>query len=144
MNKANDPRNFDSQRRGLLAKVHIAIKELGLDDNAYRVLLAQAFGVKSSKDLRLIELERLISHFESCGWVPRPKRGGKKSYLVALRERIQQVAQEAHFTGKRLRDLCRFACQVDDPAWCKDTEKLKRLLAILTKYEREERDGRSS
>ena len=57
---------FDT-RRGLLAKIHIAKKDLGLDDEAYRDVLA-AHGVESSKNLDTKGLEKLLAHFEKLGW----------------------------------------------------------------------------
>jgi phage gp16-like protein len=137
--KKVDSRTIEGQRRGLLAKVHIAKKELGLSDGIYREILAREFGVSTAAALSRQEMERLIDLFRSWGWIP--QRGPeKKSHLEALRERIIQEAEAASFTGKRLRGLCRIICQTDDPIWCTDTEKLKRLLAALTKYRKGEGD----
>lgn len=137
-----DPRtNIDAQRKGLLAKVHIAKKELGLDDPTYQSILFRGFGEISAAKLVNPELEHLVKHFESCGWVPR-RRKGKKSYIAALRERIDQMAKEIPLTGRRLRGLCQFVCATDDPAWCRDAEKLRRLLAVLGKIKREEQNER--
>ncbi len=63
---------FDT-RRSLLAKVHIAKKDLGLDDAAYRAVLAR-HGVESSKDLDVKGMEKLLTHFERLGWVSTPKQ----------------------------------------------------------------------
>lgn len=60
-------------RRSLLAKVHIAKKDLGLDDSAYRAVLAR-HGVESSKDLDTKGMEKLLTHFEKLGWVSTPKQ----------------------------------------------------------------------
>ena len=57
-----------AQRRGLLAKVHVAKKQLGMADDDYRVMLEARFGVRSSADLTIGQLERLISLFEKGGW----------------------------------------------------------------------------
>ena len=137
--KKDQRTNIDTQRKGLLAKVHIAKKELGLDDATYQSILFRGFGEISAAKLVNPELEHLVKHFESCGWVPR-RRKNKKSYILALRERADQMARELPLTGRRLRGLCQFICSVDDPAWCRDIEKLIRLLAALGKIKREERD----
>lgn len=55
-------------RRGLLAKVHIAKKDLGLPDDLYRDTLDQLFGVRSSGDLTNKQLSALLDHFSSKGW----------------------------------------------------------------------------
>jgi hypothetical protein len=139
-----DPRNVFSQRNGLLAKVHIAKKELGMDDLVYRNILVQGFGVTTSAALSRPQLEELVKHFESCGWVPRKKRETKKSYVVSLRERAYAMARDLGLAAKRMRGLCRLTCKVDDPAWCTDPEKLQRLLAVLGKLKREGEDGRGN
>ena len=134
--KENPRTNIDAQRKGLLAKVHIAKKELGLDDPTYQSILFRGFGKISAARLANPELEHLVKHFESCGWVPR-RRKGKEGYIAALRERVDRVAKEIPLADRRLRGLCRFICATDDPAWCRDTEKLRRLLAALGKIKRE-------
>lgn len=137
--RVKNSKNILDQRKGLLAKVHIAKRELGLDDAIYQSILYQGFGVTSAAKLANPELEHLIKHFESSGWVPRRRRGGKKTHLAALRERIQQMAREIPLTRERLRGLCRFVCSVDDPRWCTNPDKLSQLLAVLGKLKREGR-----
>lgn len=60
-------------RRSLLAKVHIAKKSLGLDDAAYRAILAR-HGVESSGALDMKGLEKLLTHMEKLGWESTPKQ----------------------------------------------------------------------
>ncbi|MDR1656152.1 MAG: regulatory protein GemA [Deltaproteobacteria bacterium] len=62
-------------RRFLLAKVHIAASELGLSDLDYRATLRWLFGAASAKELNDVELDKLLRHFESKGWVPKDKQG---------------------------------------------------------------------
>jgi len=57
-------------RRGDLAKIHIAKKELELSDALYRGLLGILFGKRSAKDLSPEEVEELLIHFSSLGWRP--------------------------------------------------------------------------
>jgi hypothetical protein len=64
----------------LLAKIHIAKKELGLDDDLYREILSSEFaclpvrqGVRSSKDMTDQQAIKLINIFKEKGWVPKSK-----------------------------------------------------------------------
>lgn len=57
----------------LLAKIHIAQKELGLDDSIYRDILYRKFRVGSSKSLSDSQALVLIHHFKGLGWVPKTK-----------------------------------------------------------------------
>lgn len=69
-------------RNARLAKVHIAVKDLGLDDATYRALLARLFnGKTSSKDLSEAQLDALLEHFKSLGFKParsQPRRAGNR------------------------------------------------------------------
>jgi len=48
----------------LLAKIHIAKKELGLEDEIYRDILYRKFRVSSDESLSDSQAMVLISHFE--------------------------------------------------------------------------------
>ncbi len=55
-------------RRKLLAKVHIAVKDLGIPDHVYRGILDDLFGKSSAGKLSGPQLVRLVNHFEDLGW----------------------------------------------------------------------------
>lgn len=66
-------------RRKLLAKVHIAKKELALDDELYRAVVERVTGASSSRDLNLGQLDALIAEFRRLGWKPKTARGQRPS-----------------------------------------------------------------
>lgn len=55
----------------LLAKIHIAKKELALEDSIYRDILYRKFRVGSSKSLSDSQALVLVHHFKSLGWQER-------------------------------------------------------------------------
>ncbi len=55
-------------RRGLLAKVHIARKDLGLSEEEYRAILRELFGTGSAAQLSERQLGALVAHFLHRGW----------------------------------------------------------------------------
>jgi len=57
----------------LLAKIHIAKKELGVEDSIYRDILYRKFRVGSSKSLSNSQALALIHHFKGLGWIPKTK-----------------------------------------------------------------------
>ncbi|TCS62567.1 gp16 family protein [Varunaivibrio sulfuroxidans] len=67
-------------RRGMIAKIKIAQKQLGWSDDAYRDVLALRFsGRRSATQLNIGELENLIAHMKDAGFRPKkaaPKRAG--------------------------------------------------------------------
>lgn len=64
----------------LLAKVHIAKKELGLDDPTYRAVLVRVTGHASAKDCSEAQLGQLLDEFKAKGWAPKVfvSRGNKQ------------------------------------------------------------------
>lgn len=67
MNQARDA------RRRELAKIHLAKKQLGLDDATYRAILHETAGVESAAKLDGPGRRAVLAHLERCGF--KPKRG---------------------------------------------------------------------
>ncbi len=57
-------------RRAMLAKAHIAKKELGLDDDTYRSVLMRVTGKPSSAKMTFAELDEVLAEFKAQGWKP--------------------------------------------------------------------------
>ncbi len=66
------------RRRSLLAKVHIAKKQLGLNDDEYRDLLEGMFNVRSSSKLSDKRLVELIEYFKTQGFRDKPNKARSK------------------------------------------------------------------
>lgn len=64
-------------RRAMLAKVHIARKELGLSDEAYGDVLLRITGAESAAALSDAQLDRVLGEFKRLGW--KPKDGRRRS-----------------------------------------------------------------
>lgn len=63
-------------KRALIAQIHIAKKELALDDDTYRALLKSATGKTSCSDMTVPDLHKAIHAFKERGFKVRP---GKKT-----------------------------------------------------------------
>ncbi|MFC5393132.1 phage protein GemA/Gp16 family protein [Bosea vestrisii] len=57
--------------RDMLAKIHIARKDLALDDDAYRGLLQRVAGVGSARDLSDRQADSVIAELKRLGWKPK-------------------------------------------------------------------------
>lgn len=86
-------RNGTELRNAELAQIHVAKKQLGLDDDTYRAVLWTVGRVKSAKDLDWTGRKALLEHFKAKGWKPAaPKRakaatpasGGQEGMVRAL------------------------------------------------------------
>lgn len=64
----------DSNRRALLAKVHLAKKDLALTDESYRDRLFQVTGRRSAADCSDQQLVAMIESLKSIGWKDKPAR----------------------------------------------------------------------
>lgn len=74
-------RKADPFRRSLYAKIEIAKKALGLDEETYRDLLEARYGKRSRTQLRNPQLVDLVEHFKSLGFKPlrkAPARAGNR------------------------------------------------------------------
>jgi Protein of unknown function (DUF1018) len=58
---------FDD-RRNMIAKLHIAKKQLGLDEDTYRAALTRITGKDSAKDMSAAELEAVLKDFSRHGF----------------------------------------------------------------------------
>jgi len=123
-----------AQRRGLLAMVHIAKKDLGLNEGEYEMIL-QGFKVASSGEMNIPQLERLVKYLKRLGWKPvrsrRKKPAPVDARLAALRARCVEVAKTMDNGEKRLAGLAAKICGFASLTWCRDAAKLERLLAVL-------------
>lgn len=62
-----------AQRRALIGKVHVARKEMLIDDESYRRLLVRVTGHASAADCSDEQLVRLVEEFRRLGWQAKPK-----------------------------------------------------------------------
>lgn len=76
-----------STKKILMAKIHIAKKDLGLDDDTYRDVLWRVTGKRSCKDMTIAQLQDVVKDMEKSGFKPKaaPKHG-KKPSVVGKRE----------------------------------------------------------
>jgi len=136
---APDEEKLKKRRRALLAMVHIAKKELALNEGEYEMIL-HSFKVDSASELSIATLEKMVKYLKHLGWKPRrkkksPEESGK---LDALRRRCVALAQLIPNGERRLAGLAKSICGVSSLTWCREDNKLERLLAILEDIKRKE------
>ncbi|EGW52122.1 hypothetical protein HMPREF1022_00905 [Desulfovibrio sp. 6_1_46AFAA] len=64
----------DPFRKGLIASVKIAQKDMALDDATYRDLLQSVTGYDSAAKCTVPQLKAMLAEFRAKGWTPRPRR----------------------------------------------------------------------
>lgn len=83
-----------TNRNPMLAKVHIAKKELGLDDETYREVLSRVTGKTSSAGLKDHQLDAVLTEFKRLGWKPKPakaKPGGPRPRPESDKPHVRKV-----------------------------------------------------
>lgn len=83
-------------RRSDLAKIHIARKDLRLDDDTYRDIIRRVGGAESgsSSELTATGRARILAHFQARGWKPKRARrqpAAAKSALMATDPQIRMI-----------------------------------------------------
>lgn len=125
-----------NRRNAALGKIHIAKKDLGLDDDTYRALLARVAGVTSAKDLNPRQVSAVLAEFQRLGWQPAPaKSQGRKTPRPApdrqkLVGKIEAQLAEAGRPWAYADAMCSRMFQVERVEWC-DSDQLQRLVAAL-------------
>lgn len=141
---------LEIQRKGLLAKVHIAKKDLGFQDEHYREILEGWYGHESAAELSVPQLEDLVGYFRELGWRGKPRgqriedrRQRAKLQTEKLRERAWAIAAGLENGDKRLQGLVTKICGMERIEWCHDVMKLKRVVAALDKISHSARNDSS-
>ncbi|WP_319543181.1 regulatory protein GemA [uncultured Pseudodesulfovibrio sp.] len=131
-------------RNGLIAKVKIGQKQLGMDDDQYRIMLEDRFEVNSCSRLNIPQLEKLVKHLEKLGAeYPHsrkryPKKDPKKFYEIpegtphARQKRY--IAALWHALGWKMSGLdyrCKSQFKVESFLWVNDQSDLQTLARDL-------------
>ena len=84
----------------LIAKVHIAKKDLGLDDETYRGVLERVTGKRSAKGMGEAELTAVLDEFKRLGWQPQATGRSKASRATGpYAAKLQALWIAAHNLG---------------------------------------------
>lgn len=124
-----------------LKKIHIARRDLALDDDVYRSILARVAGVRSSKELTPRQIGRVLAEFERLGWEPKPsakpaaKRTGRATpnpsdERKALVGKIEAQLAAAGRPWAYADALALRMFQIERAEWC-EPDQLRRLVAAL-------------
>lgn len=120
----------DSRRREL-AKIHLATKQLGLDEETYRSMLWTVARVHSAKDLDAAGRARVLEHLRSRGFrsrrMGRTTPAGDKVKLVA---KIRAMLTSAQRPDEYADGMSRKMFGVERFEWC-DPDQLRRIVAAL-------------
>lgn len=134
-------------RNAQLAKIHIAKKDLGMDDDAYREMLISVAGVESAGKLSATGMARVLAHLEQCGWRPAGKtnKHGRKPHNLgtgrnsrsAQLKKIEALLTVGNRQWKYADVLAKKICRVDSIAFVHESELYKIITALRLQAKRE-------
>lgn len=84
-----------------LAKIHVAKKQLGMDEDAYRDMLDRTVGQRTAKGLSEAQCGKVLEEFKRLGFQPSLK-GGSKTRRKALEGRFVKKLQALWIAGWNL------------------------------------------
>ena len=127
-------------RRAELAKIHIAMKQLGLDRDTYEAMLWTIARVRSAGDLNAEGRHQVLEHLKSRGFTP-VKRAvkpaaklGVKPQVPADRQaqvsKIEALLADAGRPWEYVETMAKRMCRVDALRFC-TAEQLGKLIAAL-------------
>lgn len=91
-----------SDRRALLAKIHLGAKDLGLGEDTRRDVLEKITGHRSSADCSDRELIKVLAHYRTLGWAP---AGAVKPRMGAVPVRKPSRATAQHPVALKARAM---------------------------------------
>lgn len=72
------------RRTALIAKLHVAKKQLGMQDDEYRDLLEKLTGHRSAADLAEAQLHKVLSRLGDAGFKPKKSAPGGKAHVAHI------------------------------------------------------------
>jgi len=124
------------QRRRLIAKVHVAQKELGLSEDNYRLILSQITGFDSCKDIPLDGLVAVIDRMKALGFcekvAQKPQRilSRQKSLIRWLWNELYAIKAISDPSDTALDAWLKRQTGVDRIQWLTDAQAVKCIEAL--------------
>lgn len=118
-------------RNPMIAKTHIARKDLGLDEETYRSILTRVAGLDSTAKMSDAQISAVLDEFKRLGW--KPKTGVSKGAARGAQDRMIrgmwiELGKAGHLkdrSEKALRAWIRNQVAVDDLRFCNVAQKRK-------------------
>lgn len=139
------------QRRATIAKIHIAKKELGFDDDTYRDVLWRVTGKRSCSKMNTLELDAVLKDMEANGFKPKiAPQHGKKPNVAKKRKlligKIEAMLADMGLHWNYAHGMAANMFEIKRVEWLNDAQlyKLTQALAIHQKRQQKQDDKKDS
>lgn len=135
--------SFESPRSREIKKIHIAQRDLCLDDDTYRAVLERVTGQRSAADLDAKQRRAVIDEFYRLGWKPKTHRKPRRvaAGKTQLMAKIEALLTEAARPWAYADGVAKRVCKVDSVQFCTE-EHLRKVVAALM-YDQKRRHARA-
>lgn len=142
------------KKRVLTAKIHIAKKDLNLDDGSYRDVLERVTGKNSSKNMTETQLKAVINEFKQYGWQPKAspttqQRYGKKPSASverpsrqAIIDKVGAILADMGLHWNYVHAMSRNMFGKLQLQFCTDDEMVKVMQALAVYQRRQKKNNR--
>ncbi|WP_051222038.1 gp16 family protein [Neptunomonas japonica] len=126
-----------NNRKAITARIHIAKKELGLDDETYRAMLSQVTKHNSCANMHISDLYRVMEHLKNLGYKPAARKFGKRPNppkdKAALMGKVEALLANRKLHWNYAHAMAQRMFKVEKVDWL-DRDQLWRLVASLQKH----------
>jgi phage gp16-like protein len=125
-----------ADRTALIAKIHIAKKELALDDDTYRSILKRVTGKESSAKLRYSQLVDVLEEFKNLGFKGKKFKEAddpQARKIYALWTKLFKLGAIADKSRRGLGSFCERMTGVSTPEWL-DVEQATKVIESLKQW----------
>jgi phage gp16-like protein len=123
-------------RRAELAKIHIAAKRLGMEDDAYRAMLWAVARARSAADLDEAGRRRVLDHLKARGFKSKRKSRPRPSQdREALVGKVRAMLRGMDLSDEYADGMSKKMFHVERYEWC-NPDQLHRLVAALEYHKR--------
>lgn len=123
-------------RKAMMARIHIAKKELALDEETYRAMLLAVTGQRSCADMHISDLYKVMEHLKQRGYKPNARKFGKRPNPAkpnkALMSKVEALLADNGLHWNYAHAMAKRMFGVDKVDWL-DADQLWRLVAALQK-----------
>lgn len=122
--------NVKHYRTSQLAQIHIAKKELGMDDDTYRAMLWTCARVESSADLDYAGRLKVLEHLKARGWKNKQIKPPVIEHKQAQINKIEALIADMQLSWAYADGLAKRMYKRDKVQWC-DAKELQGIIAAL-------------
>ncbi len=128
-----------NNRKGVLAQIHIARKELALDEETYRQMIATVTGGKRScADCTVAELHKIVQHMKDRGFKAKPRKRvaqhpGTPHNLdrEPMLQKVEALLAELKAPWSYADAIAKRQYRIERVAWLRTVEQFRAVIAAL-------------